>query len=203
MNSLSAAAILEKNRLYGTGAFIFLLEIALKGEYAETLRVCGDVDDINWGGQTWTPFPFELDEVGESSKGEITNLVVRVSNVTRILEYYLEKGNGGVGSEVIIRIVHSELLNEAALFTYSMFVIEVKTDNKWVTFTLGSENSILRRAPRGRMVKNFCNFRYKGQRCQYSGALSTCDKTLTDCRKHNNSSRFGGFPGVGSTAIYG
>ena len=38
----------------------------------------------------------------------------------------------------------------------------------------------------------------RGAYCGYWGALTTCTHHLADCKNHNNVSRFGGYPGVGT-----
>ena len=43
---------------------------------------------------------------------------------------------------------------------------------------------------------------YKGLRCGYNGSKKTCDHTLTDCRAHGNSKRFGGFVGIDQLGVY-
>jgi len=41
-----------------------------------------------------------------------------------------------------------------------------------------------------------CQFKFKDSRCQYAGAESKCDKTLTRCQALSNVTRFGGYPSV-------
>lgn len=41
-----------------------------------------------------------------------------------------------------------------------------------------------------------CQFKFKDGKCQYAGAETKCDKTLTRCRALGNVTRFGGYPSV-------
>jgi len=41
-----------------------------------------------------------------------------------------------------------------------------------------------------------CQFKFKDERCQYSGAETKCDKTLARCQALGNVTRFGGYPSV-------
>jgi len=57
-------------------------------------------------------FPFELEPTKQTSKGEIPTLTVRVSNITRLIQPYLEALDGGIGSIVKITVVNSAHLSE-------------------------------------------------------------------------------------------
>lgn len=41
-----------------------------------------------------------------------------------------------------------------------------------------------------------CQFKFKDGRCQYSGAETKCNKTLSRCQALSNVTRFGGYPSV-------
>lgn len=205
MLTLSTAAILEKNALSNTGAWVLLLEITLPD--TTVIRVCSNTDDITWpssGGNTWVAFPFELDEIGEASKGEVPSVEVRVGNVSRVMQAYMEAADGGVGSMVRIMVVHSAHLDLTdPEIELSFEVVDAKADSKWARFTLGGTNPSRKRFPRNRMTKNFCRYKvFKGARCQYAGAETECDRTLTRCRALNNSEHFGGCPGIGQKGLY-
>jgi len=204
MHTLSTAAIAEKNALVNTGAWLILMEITFDGP--TTVRVCSNTANIVWptGGDTYTAFPFELEEVGDSAKGERPKVTVRLGNASRVMEQYMEAGNGGIDAEVTLRVVHSAHLNltdpEIEL-TYR--VIDARADSKWAHFTLGSVGPFDRRWPRNRVFKNFCRYKvFKGTRCGYAGAETVCDRTLTRCRELGNSDRFGGAPGAGRRGLY-
>jgi lambda family phage minor tail protein L len=201
MLPLSSAAIIEKNKLESDGVWILLLEITLVD--GTILRVCRNTEDIEWNGETWVAFPFELDIVGETSKGEVPQVVVKVSNVTRQIQYYLEQGEGGVGAQVRIMYVHSKHLylpNPEIELVYE--VIASNADDKWVTFTLGAENPFNKNFPRHRVLRNFCRWNFKDENCQYQGDAIDCNKTLARCRQLGNSHRFGSYPSVGIGALY-
>jgi len=204
MRDLSAAAKLEKNKLASDGAWIILLEINL--ESVDTIRICRNTENIVWNGHTWTAFSFELDDRTESAMGEIPSITIRVSNVLRTIEYYLQQGNGGVGAEVIVRVVHSKHLDLTEPELEEHFeVLHTKSDAMWVHFILGAPNPMLGRFPRPRYIPNFCRFaaarQFKGEGCGYTGPDTTCEGTLAACRAKGNSQRFGGSPGV-ATGIY-
>jgi hypothetical protein len=78
-----------------------------KFEYFEdTSKVISNTEDITWRGETWQSFPFELGEIEEESKGVVPKVELRISNVNRVIESYLQeydtyvKNNGYVVEEI-------------------------------------------------------------------------------------------------------
>jgi len=202
MLPLSSFAIGEKNKLSSDGAWILLLEI-ISPVTSTYIRVCTNNEDITWNSETWYAFPFEIDDIGESAKGTIPQLTVRVSNITRVIQTQVEDEKGGVGSNVRIMAVHSENLDEATPEIDIPFeVVGASFDEKWASFILGVPSPFKKRFPRNRVLATFCNYKYfKGTRCQYTGGETECDRTLARCRELGNSLRFGGCPGVSATGI--
>lgn len=204
MRDLSVIAKLEKNKISSTGAWLILLEIQFQGA---TIRVVNNNEDIEWpagSGTRWVAFPFELGEVSENSKGELPSLQLKVSNVTRIIQQYLEQYAGGTDATVILRVVMSEHLDLTTPELTEVFSVKsTSTDAMWAYFNLGPDYALTQRFPPDRYMRNFCPFKFKGIKCGYSGPLTTCNKTLKDCRERNNSKRFGGFPGIpGAGGLY-
>jgi len=207
---LSSIAIEEKNKLATDSVFLICLEIEIPG-IDETVRVVRNNEDLVWKGETWAAFPFELDEIGDSSKGEVPQVNVRVSNVSRALEAYLYeydtycKVSGFEPITVKIYVVNTKVIqadgNAEPEVEHEFELKQPRTDSKWVTFILGAANPFNRRFPRNRIIKNFCRYRFMDTRCGYTGPATSCDKTLTMCRTLENSTRFGGFPGAGSGGL--
>lgn len=202
MLTLSSAAIVEKNKLASSGAWLVLLEINLPGG-SNILRVVNNTENVTWAGEEWVAFPFEIDDMTEDRAGEVPQINLRVSNITKAIQIYLEQNEGGVRSEVILRVVHSDHLDLATAEAEFVFeCLACSADASWITFTLGTANPFRRRFPRRRLLSEFCNWTFKGAECGYTGATTTCNKTLTTCRALNNTARFGGFPGVGRRGFY-
>lgn len=198
MLSISAITKAEKNKLSTDSAMLVLLEVRLRN----TVYICYNNEDITWRGQLYQAFPFKLGETSEESDGSDPNVQLQVSNASQGLQWYVEDSGGGVGTEVILRVVNSKNLNGAADLEETYTVLDCKVDEQWVTFTLGNDYSARTRRPLDRYMKNNCPFAYKGVRCGYSGSKTTCAHTLADCRSHSNSTRFGGFPGIDQKGVY-
>lgn len=202
MLTLSDVAKLEKNKLNSDGAWILLLEVQVAG-LPDIIRVCRNNDDVTWNGFGWVAFPFELGDISEDTKGTIPSVELKVSNVTKALQYYLEQANGGVQSKVILRVVHSKHLDLTSPELEEVFsVTKVSADAMWVTFTLGMNYPNGARRPLRRYLKNFCPFKYKQIECGSNSSYQSCDKTLTACRERGNSTRFGGEEGIPSGGMY-
>lgn len=200
MIELSSAAIIEKNKISSDGVWLVLLEINVPG-MGQAIRLVRNTEDITWAGVQWVAFPFDLDEIGENSNGEIPNVAIRVSNVTRVIQGIIEKAGGGVGSTLTIRVVHSKHLDiDQPELEEEFCALSASCSAQWVTFNLGQSYPVMSRRPIYRYLKNHCQFIYGDVECGV--ALDTlqqypnCSKTLTDCRTRGNSVRFGGEPTI-------
>ncbi len=208
--SLSAVAIQEKNKLTSSTTWLIMLEITIPG-VGTPVRVVKNNENISWAGSTWYAYPFELDEIVEESKGEVPQITIRVGNVDRVMDGYMQdydsycKTNGFSPITCNLYVVNSSNTGSSTPeVTHTFDLKQVKSDPFWCHFILGSGNLWNRRAPLNRIWKNQCRWVFKSTECGYAGATTTCDKTLYACRNMgggSNSIRFGGFPGVGSRGV--
>lgn len=201
--SLSSIAVVEKNKVATDSVWHLLLEIIIPG-IGTPVRIAYNNEIVTWRSVQWQPFPFELGEIGEESKGEIPQVELRVSNVTRVMEGYIQqydyhtKVNGFTPITCSIFVVNSKNLAFSTPEVEHLFELKnIKTNAQWATFVLGASNPFNLRFPAKRLLKNHCAHTFKDAWCKYAGAESACDKTLTRCRALLNSVNFGGFPGVG------
>jgi lambda family phage minor tail protein L len=204
---LSAAALLEMHKIAGDTAWIVLVEVTVPATPATTIRLCNNNEDVTWDGETWTAFPFEIDSVDETGKGEIPSATLRVSNVTQEIQSIIEDVSGGADMPVTLRVVNSGHLDEASPEIELDFIVTgCKYDAYWITFTLGGDAKLTRRVPERRHLKDFCPFQYGGIECGVASATMTvytgCLKTLAQCRERSNSTRFGGEPGMPQGGFY-
>lgn len=197
MLSISAISKAEKNKLSTDSCFLILLEIRLQN----TVYICYNNEDVTWKGQLYQAFPFEIGEVAEDETTD-PHVSLKVSNVARGMQWYVEDSGGGVGTDVILRVVNSLNMNGDADLEEYFVVTACKIDEQWIEFTLGNGYSAKTRRPLDRYMKNNCPFKYKGIRCGYRGSMESCMHTLSDCRAHGNSRRFGGFAGIDQKGVY-
>lgn len=201
--SLAAVAALEKNKIATTNAFLILIEVQFEGT---TIRVVNNNQDIEWpagSGQVWVSFPFRLGDITEDSRGELPSWQLKISNVSKTMERYLEQYKGGTDVKVVLRVVMSEHLDLAEPVIHETFSVEnTSSDALWSMFNLGPAFSTKQRFPPETYRKNFCQFKFKGIRCGYNGSAAECNKTLKRCRELGNSVRFGGEPGISGEGAY-
>lgn len=198
MLSISAISKAEKNKLSTDSCFLILLEIRLE----TPVYICYNNEDVVWKGQLYQAFPFQIGEASEESDGSDPNVSLKVSNVAQGFQWYVEDSGGGVGTEVILRVVNSLNMNGDPDLEEYYTVLSCKVDEQWIDFTLGNAYNARTRRPLDRYMKNACPFLYKGLRCGYNGNMAGCMHTLADCRLHNNSARFGGFAGIDQKGVY-
>ena len=199
--TLPAYAITEKNKLAQAGAFLNLVQIDITGESA--IRLAQNTEDVSWDGETYSAWPMQLGEVQENLTGRTGTTTLKLSNVTRALEPYLQDHAGCVGAVVTITVVHSDHLAEATPVLSDVFtVLDAQSDENWVAFTIGGSEPFSRRFPRDRYISTVCRHVFKGPLCLYAGADATCDHTLVDCKSKLNQVQYGGSPGI-AEGVYG
>ena len=206
--SLSNQTIQDKNALVTDAVFLVLLEIQIPD--TPTVRLVNNTEDIIWSSYLWQQFPFEFSDISESSKSEVSQWTIKISNTTKAIERYLQeydlylKTNGIEGNDItcIIRIVNSkDLLNTTPILEYTALLQQPTTTPQWATFKLSAKNPYNKQFPLRKIFKNFCGWKFKSNQCGYAGTGDFCDKTLATCRIYSNSSRFGGFPGVAGRGL--
>jgi len=189
VRELPASIIIEKNKVATPNAWLILLKITLTDTANTELRFVRNTEDIEFNdniddshseNQTYTAFPFEIEPTKNMSKGQIPTVTLRVSNITNLLETYLESLDGAIGSTVKITVVNSGRLAEnysELELTYD--VIACNSTSQWVTFILGSPNPLRQRFPLHKYMALHCRFQYRdvedqiGPRCQYVGKVIT------------------------------
>jgi len=193
----------DLNALVTDAVFLVLLEINIPD--TPTVRLVDNTEDVTWDSETWLHFPFELDEIPETSVSEIPQWSIKISNATRVIERYLQeydlylKTNGIDGNDITctIRVINTnDLANTEPIIAINGLLQQATTNPQWATFKFSAKNPYNKQFPPRKIFKNFCGFKFKDSSCGYTGTGTVCDKTLTTCRAYTNSHRFGGFIGV-------
>ena len=200
MIPLSQVVIAEKNKIAADSAEIVLLEIKLPG-LLESVRIALDLRPVIWNGHEWTAFPFTLDDITESDKGEAPNLSLKITNVDRSMQGFMSDGKGGASGTITIFVVNSKHLDIVdPMFEEEFSIIKSNANEMEATFTLGASYPMTVRRPLFRYLCNHCSHEYGGIVCAASAATLAkypeCDKSLVACRIRNNSERFGGEPAI-------
>lgn len=199
-HSLSVVNVIEKNKLASGSPFLLLLDIEVwdeNGGFVETLYVVNNTEEIAYQGHTYVPTQFEIGL--KQSVGEQVVVQLTFQDMTRGLQTYMQQYGGGVGFKVTLTVVNASNLTQPPEMQEFFQVVAANAANYVVTFSLGAENNLTKIFPRRLQNRDFCGWKYKGAECGYAGGIATCDRTLqgtNGCAAHNNTIRFGGFPGL-------
>jgi lambda family phage minor tail protein L len=191
-----------KNSIRQKDPWLILLEITLNDIPGTLLRLVKNTEDVVIGGETYTAFNFNLEMNKVSNSGELPSLKISVSNIERTLQGYLEDLDGMIGSSVKIIIVNEAEPNlDYAELEQSWDVVQTTVNQNTVDFQLSLPNLLRVRYPLTRFIANHCSHIYKEIECGYIGSNPACKRTLDDCRAHNNTARYGGYPGLSNNGI--
>lgn len=159
--------------------------------------------NITFDSQEYIKFPITYERIGENTRGEIDAVRITLSNVSRLIQGYLENYDLR-GKKVQILTVWADHLNDADAYIEDIFYIDnYIADQNNVVFTITSKFDVLGvEIPVRKYSRNYCAWKFKSSECGYSGTETECNKTLQRCRELNNNGRFGGFPSVPSRPVY-
>ncbi|HEV7284693.1 MAG TPA: hypothetical protein VGN75_07530 [Kaistia sp.] len=198
---LSVATAIEKNRIASLVAFVICLEIEVKdpetGAFVEMLRFVHNDETLVYRGQTYLAGNFDLDVRQEA--GSAPQLTLAVTDISQEIEARMQQYGGGIGFQVRFMVVNTGNLDQPPEVDETALVVGASSKEYVATFELGAENPLMMRFPFRRQFRDRCPWRYKGPECGYTGSLPGCDYTLqgaNGCAVHQNSRRFGGFPGI-------
>ena len=159
--------------------------------------------DITYDGITYTRFPISHETISGNTEGSIDTVVVSVSNISRLIESYLEDYDLR-GKKVTIKTVWANKLADASAYMDDIFYIDKYTASQdAVSFTLTSKFDLLSvQIPSRKYSRNYCSWVFKSTECGYAGGETTCSKTKQRCKVLANYTRFGGFPSIPTGRIY-
>lgn len=194
ITTLPSSIMLELHKLTSDGAILYLLEIP---EHA--IRLARNTDDVIWNGYTWTKFWFELEAIPESSSGEVPELYVYTSNIGGFMEAEVIAHDNFEESTCTLYFVNSNCLTETVpVFSATFNIMKVSCNREKVSLKLSVDNPYLQAYPVWRLHGSLCQYQHfkTDARCGYSGAATTCDRTLAACLNLGNQLRFGGALGL-------
>lgn len=204
MIELSQAAKQVKNALFDTGVYVVFLTLTNRNK-SVSIKICSNTENLTCKGEEFVAFPFSIDEITESNKGELPSISINISNVERIVQAYIDQDPDlGSGWGVQIDISHTSNLDEPEI-SYNFITNGVSCNEKTVSISCEIRNPIRAQFPRVRMLPNACQHTFKKGGCSYTGRDTQCMKTLTACRnKFTGQSKipFLGFPGIPISGIY-
>lgn len=201
MNTLSASVIDFKNSISTNDVLLLALELHIPS-LIDPIYLIRNNEDITWRSITWQAFPFNMDEISETSTNEVPSVAIMMANASRALEKYVSdydlwlKENAHQSIIATIHVISTaDLVNTESIISMSFEVSSFNSNASQIVFNLTQKNLYVKRWPPNQITRK-CHFKFGSTEC---GVVSsgTCNKTMADCRRHGNSVRFGGFPSVG------
>lgn len=160
------------------------------------LRLAEYKTDVVFDGITYIKFPISREATTENVTGEIDVVKIKLANVSRLIQYYLEHYDLG-GKKVIIKQVWADDLDDTENVREEVYYIDRYTANdKVVEFECSSKFDVQgEEIPRGRYYRATCGVKeFKDSDCGYSGPFAICNRTIANCRERENIKRIRAFP---------
>lgn len=201
MITLDSVVTSEKNK--AENAPIFLYEIFDYDGNGSNLYFAEYDVDVVFNSITYQHYPITHEIVADNAAGEIENVRVSASNVSRLIQAYLEAYDWRK-KKVVIRLVWAnQLVDPTATLTFTYYIDSYTTTQDTAEFNLVPKIDLLDYNLPGRIYsRNYCVWKFKSTECGYTGDTTTCNKTKAACQALENFTRFGGFPSVPSRNMY-
>jgi lambda family phage minor tail protein L len=201
MRTLDAAVIAEKNKQENQPIHLFTV---YDYDGAGTNLYLAQYDtNITFNGIEYRRFPVSFDGIGENNQGQINTVVLKVSNISREIQAYLELYDWR-GKRVDITLVWgNQLADPDAKMTDTLYIDSYAADEENAEFTLSTKFDVLDfTLPGEKYLRNNCRWKFKSTECGYAGAETTCNRTFIRCQVLGNRLRYGGFPSIPINRIY-
>jgi len=198
MRELAEGLRREARQVDTAEPWVWLFEVKVN-DAGDVFRLVNYHDPVTFEDATFSPFPAVAGSIKQDSEGSLPTVEVVAGNITRELSAQLELNNGFLGRDVRAFLVHLDRLADGAAFELEGQVLASSYNKETATFRVGMSPLMDYPIPRHRFLRSRCRWIYRSVGCGYAGALADCDKTLQEangCEAHNNTLRFGGFPGI-------
>lgn len=198
---------IESNSMEPAGGWIWMAKITLSP--TQVMRLARNTVDLTFLSETWRAFPFEVGDIKESSDGELTTMTLTVADVDGGIAKIVRQNDGLSDAEVVVYRVPAALFlmptdggGRRNYLAWLTTVAGVAFTRESVALQLSGASLMRFGAPVEKISRAACPYRFKDpDTCQYSGAGSSCDKTLDGtlgCLSYNNVVNYGGEPGIPS-----
>lgn len=204
MSTISLDTYINKNMVESDVPMLVALEVDVydpaTSQFVETLRVVRNNEDVELAGEVYTAGAFEIDI--STSADEEPTMTLTVVDITQTIQQFMSQYRGANGSRVTAHFFFAPSTVVATpdmSYVFSVLTSSSSESDYSISWTIGAETQLNHPIPARKQYKERCQWRYKGAECGYTGAIETCDLSLSGengCRAHDNQIRFGGFPGI-------
>lgn len=159
------------------------------------------VASISINGDTYYTRLVETTNVEESLDGSSEKIDIAISDIAQEFAGLIAD-NGDVLTntkckiEQIIFEGDSDTIIDHPVLLFEGLINELQLSEKYCTFAVERELCSSSAVSPNMTYDVNCQFKFKGERCQYSGTETKCNKSLSRCQALGNVTRFGGYPSV-------
>ncbi|HQU34344.1 MAG TPA: hypothetical protein PLB88_08515 [Thermoanaerobaculaceae bacterium] len=159
------------------------------------ILLCEGPGSLVIGGETYLESALFVGSIGIGPSPGVT---IRVPNDTNQVSDPDATADGVLGAAVLVYEVKWDISTGAQLDPVQLFegIVAAAKYNAASADLTCTTRTALTAGMVGRVVGRLCNYTFKGPRCAYSGAGTSCDHTLATCTAFGNDTRYGGWPTI-------
>jgi len=190
---------------YSGEAWLWLAEIIVPN--FDTVRIAKNTAKVIYDENTYPKSNFEVEKQKLSGDGSIPSLAFRVAHdEVHNLEAIMNASKGmKQGYVKLIRTCESFLDTPVQDFETIYSILTAGSDSEWIVFSLGIPNPLTQKIPRDLYSSSVCNLAtpslFKGVKCRYGGADTTCTGLFEDCYMKGNAQHWGAELGLDPSSI--
>jgi len=190
---------------YSGEAWLWLAEIIVPN--FDTVRIAKNTAEVIYDENPYSKSNFEVDKQSLSGDGTIPRLVFRIAqDEVHNLEAIMNASKGmKQGYVKLIRTCESFLDSPVQDFEAMYSILTAGSDNEWIAFSLGIPNLLTQKIPRDLYSSSICHLAtpslFKGVKCRYGGADTTCTGLFEDCYVKGNAQHWGAELGLDPSSI--
>lgn len=164
---------IEKNRMESADSWAVLYELRVAGgQFAyfltqQSVPITFPATD----GDVYYPFPIEIGEFEQDGEGSRPSLTIRVSNISREIQDALDQYDGLRNETVIVRVVNTAQLGDAAnVFDAEFEIKSTEAGEESVEFQVSAHEDLDQQFPSRKFVRGHCPVVYGGIECGWGNA---------------------------------
>lgn len=159
MREISTTLIEAKNQSSSAEPWLVLLEVEVSD--TETKYWVANPEAVTFNGHTYQPFGYRIDEVTQTTKGDLTETSISISNVTKQLALYVMANEMRGRRVTMTGVYHGELTLDGVVFEERYTINEISGDDRVVTVRLGYPPLLQQPCPNSYFWRDSCRLDYK------------------------------------------
>lgn len=166
------------------------------------------MEKLTYGGKDYLGAPLDVEDIKREDATEVLKVGITLSNVNQSISGLISAhGDVVTGANVNLYGVYLDTETLEIIAGMDTILLAGKANNLELTLETARINVEIdlggyeQNCPRMTYGTNCQWQRFKDNHCQYSGTATTCDFTLTTCKRLGNVENFGGHPQIAAEAV--